>query len=144
MSTKNLFDLNDLYHQLLSPLSECSFPCWNSQINRRGSSPNQGSISGYILVLWAVIQSARHQYLLLPWHDERQKGGGGSHFGTGATLCHCQEIPPLWCVGAPPWDCCFLVEVWMWQKYCKCCCPFVSCVLESLTRVQAYCKNAKG
>lgn len=47
--------------------------CWNSQINGRGSSPNQGSISGYILVLWAVVHPGRHQYLPLPWHSDRQK-----------------------------------------------------------------------
>lgn len=46
--------------------------CWNSQINGRGSSPNQGSIPGYILVLWAVILWGRHQYLLLLRHSNRQ------------------------------------------------------------------------
>lgn len=55
--------------------------CWNSQINGRGSSPNQSSIPDYILGLWAVVHSGRHQYLLLPWHSDRQDQEGGSHFG---------------------------------------------------------------
>lgn len=56
--------------------------CWNSQINGRGSRPNQGSIPGYILVLWAVVHPGRRQYLLLPWHSDRQDGGSGNHFST--------------------------------------------------------------
>ena len=49
---------------------------WNSQINGGGSSPNWGSIPGCILVPWAVIQSGRRQYLLLPWHGNWHRTGG--------------------------------------------------------------------
>lgn len=84
--------------------------CWNSQINGRGSSPNQGSIPGYILVLWAVIHSGRHQYLLLPWHGDRQdkRGWQPSWYLSlpGVTSCQIEEI--LLFVAQPPWDCCFL------------------------------------
>lgn len=59
--------------------------CWNSQINGRGSSPNQGSIPGYILVLWAVIQLGRQTSIFTAAMAQRQakkKGGGGNHLGT--------------------------------------------------------------
>lgn len=118
--------------------------CWNSQINGRGSRPNQGSIPVYILELWAVVHPGRRQYLLLPWHSDRQDGGSGNHFST--SHLRGDFIPdwgnsPFFSVGSPLWDCCFLergLKVTGRDVHRR------DCVLESVVQLTVKIKEIKN